>query len=231
MNLKEFHNLALSRRAVRRFGPEPVPRELLLELLDCARWAPSGFNLQPTHYVIVQDPNLKEKLLKACMQQRQVVDAPTVIVFTGDRQVVKNNLENVIEESHFTEAGEARFRRYVHLNFGNGLFGIEWLVKFIATPFLRLFTPMPTLPAVHKRYWLGKQVMLSAMNFMLAAEAAKLVTSPIEGFDEWRVRRILGIPLTQIVPIIIAVGHPVAHDLPLSKCRLPLEDSVHFNRW
>lgn len=229
--LKEFCKLAKSRRATRRFKKDPLPRELLLELLDCARFAPSGFNLQPTHYVVLQDleEKKKEKLLRACMYQKQVVDAPCVVVFTGDRLVVKNNLDKILDDTPMTDTEEERFCRYVGMNFNHGFLGIEWLAKLIGSPLLRLFTPMPLLPAVHKRYWLTKQVMLSAMNFMLAAEAAGLATSPIEGFDEFRVRRVLGIPCSHIVPIIIAVGYPT--DEALTKTRLPLEDSLHFNSW
>ena len=60
---------------------------------------------------------------------------------------------------------------------------------------------------MHKRFWLAKQVMLCAMNLMLAAEAAGLSTLPMEGFDEGRVRKVLGIPRTQVVPVIVAVGY------------------------
>lgn len=45
---------ALKRRvSIRRFLSEPVPRSLMLELLDTARWSPSGGNLQPWKVVAV----------------------------------------------------------------------------------------------------------------------------------------------------------------------------------
>lgn len=229
MTIDLFLELCKKRRATRRLSEAPVPRELLLKLLDCARWAPSGFNLQPTHYWVVEDPEIKKKLFKACLSQNQVLEAPAVVVFTGDRRVVSHNLEAVIDEEYengaMTEAKEERLRQNVRLNFDQG-FGIQWLAKLIGAPFLRLFTPMPTLPAVHKRFWLAKQVMMPAMNFMLAAEAAGLVTAPLEGFDEWRVKRALGIPMSHVVPIVIPVGF-AAGEAPL-KTRLSLDESVHF---
>ena len=65
-----------------------MPPALLDELLEAARWAPSGFNLQPTHFVVVTDPAAKAKLCPACMKQRQVLEAGATVVFTGDRRVV-----------------------------------------------------------------------------------------------------------------------------------------------
>lgn len=37
----------LSRRSIRAFKPDPVPRAALRRLLEVARWAPSGSNIQP----------------------------------------------------------------------------------------------------------------------------------------------------------------------------------------
>src|SRR5271170_6535096 len=84
INLDEFESLAKSRRAVRHFKPDPVPTELLERLIDVARWAPSGYNLQPTHFVLVTDPAVKSALVPACLRQRQVAQAPAVVVIAGD---------------------------------------------------------------------------------------------------------------------------------------------------
>jgi len=51
-----------TRRTIRRFRPAPVPRETLLELVDCARLAPSAANLQPLEYVVVCDEALAVEL-------------------------------------------------------------------------------------------------------------------------------------------------------------------------
>lgn len=56
-------------------------------------------------------------------------------------------------------------------------------------------------------FWATKQVMLSAMNFMLAAHAAGPATVPMEGFDEGRVGRLAYIPGHHVVPLIVPVGY------------------------
>lgn len=50
------------RRSIRRFRPDPVPREILETLVDAARLAPSGMNIQPIEFVIVDDPEVAAKV-------------------------------------------------------------------------------------------------------------------------------------------------------------------------
>jgi nitroreductase len=52
--------------AAREFTDEPVSDELLAELLDVARFAPSGGNRQPWHVAVVQDRELRQQLADLC---------------------------------------------------------------------------------------------------------------------------------------------------------------------
>jgi nitroreductase len=42
-----------TRRSIRVFKPDPVPKKVLQELLDVSRWAPSGGNVQPWYFEVV----------------------------------------------------------------------------------------------------------------------------------------------------------------------------------
>ena len=57
-----------SRRSIRRYKDEPVPREKMLELLNVARFAPSGRNSQGISYLVVDGPEnlmrLREIVIK-----------------------------------------------------------------------------------------------------------------------------------------------------------------------
>lgn len=229
MTLDEFEKLVHARRAARRFRPDPIPAGLLERLLDLARWYPNGYNLQPTHFFVVDDPALKPALQRACLGQKQVLEAPAVVVFAGDRRADRNHFEKVLAEDlkagAISEDYAAFLRRKVPLAFDQGPLGLGWLGKALLTPLIRLSKPTPSVPAVHKRYWVTKQVMLSAMIFMLGATAAGLATSPMEGFDERRVKRVLGIPGNFIVPVVVCIGY--AQEGTLKKTRLPLKDVLH----
>lgn len=45
----EFEDLIKARRSIRGYKPDPVPREVIAEILEVARWAPSSMNTQPWH--------------------------------------------------------------------------------------------------------------------------------------------------------------------------------------
>lgn len=49
-------------RAVRRFEPRPIPKDVLHALLTAATWAPSGSNSQPWGFVAVRDSGLKRSV-------------------------------------------------------------------------------------------------------------------------------------------------------------------------
>jgi nitroreductase len=52
------------RRSVRAFEPRPVPRELITTLIQAAIEAPSGMNMQPWRFVVVEDLAFKKKLIR-----------------------------------------------------------------------------------------------------------------------------------------------------------------------
>lgn len=233
MDFDAFERLVRQRRAVRHFKPDPMPEGLLERLLDAAHWAPSGYNLQPTHFAVATDPDLKQRLLPCCMGQKQVVEAPAVVVFLGDREVVASNFERMIEAEKqvgsINDRYEAMLRTMVPLAFEKGPMGLGRAWKTWLAPVARRVKPVPRIPAAEEEYWLTKQVMLAAMVFMLSASSAGLATVPMEGFDEIRVKQTLNIPRRFVAPLVVPVGYAVEGEL--KKTRLPVEDFIHYNRW
>jgi coenzyme F420-0:L-glutamate ligase / coenzyme F420-1:gamma-L-glutamate ligase len=60
-----FVELLLKRRSIRRYRPEPIPRELLEMILTAAIWAPSAHNRQPWRFAVVETEAQKEALAQA----------------------------------------------------------------------------------------------------------------------------------------------------------------------
>lgn len=63
--LAEFYADLDRRRTVREFSDRPVPRDLIETALRAAAMAPSGANLQPWHFVVVNGPKTKQKIRTA----------------------------------------------------------------------------------------------------------------------------------------------------------------------
>ncbi|MFO7941223.1 MAG: nitroreductase family protein [Bacillota bacterium] len=75
-----------SRRSIRRFEPEPLPPEVVEELLEAARWAPSAGNRQPWHFYVVGDERKRRELVEAAGGQEFIAEAPIVIVVCADAE-------------------------------------------------------------------------------------------------------------------------------------------------
>ena len=50
------------RRTIRRFKQDPIPIDVLKKLIDYARIAPAGSNIQSVEYIIVESPAMREKM-------------------------------------------------------------------------------------------------------------------------------------------------------------------------
>lgn len=74
----------LSRRSIRKFNNQEVSDEIINELLDAARHAPSACNSQPWRFKVVRDEETKEKLAEASFNQKIIANAPVVLVCCSD---------------------------------------------------------------------------------------------------------------------------------------------------
>jgi len=60
--ISDFYAEVRRRRTVRDFSSRPVPRDVIEQALLAAGTAPSGANMQPWHFVVVGDPDLKRRI-------------------------------------------------------------------------------------------------------------------------------------------------------------------------
>jgi len=89
----DFWEVLYKRRTTRRFDPaRPVPRELVLELLDAALIAPTSCNLQMWDFVVVDDPAQREALGRLSLQ---VLTAPVSIFVAYGREYSEEGHANV----------------------------------------------------------------------------------------------------------------------------------------
>ncbi len=68
---RAFRDLLASRRTVRDFSSEPVPRELISTLIATGATAPSGANQQPWRFVAVSNPVIKREIRLAAEEEER----------------------------------------------------------------------------------------------------------------------------------------------------------------
>ncbi len=74
----------LSRRSIRRYTSEPVAEETVSELLRAAMSAPSANNLQPWHFVVVDDREVLDAIQEFHPYSKMLSEAPLAILVCGD---------------------------------------------------------------------------------------------------------------------------------------------------
>ena len=75
-------------RAIRRFRPDPVPQDVVDDLLEVARWTGSARNLQPWELVVIRDRETLGALAQVRGYAGHLADAPLgiVLVMAGERE-------------------------------------------------------------------------------------------------------------------------------------------------
>jgi nitroreductase len=83
-------SLFKGRRSIRRYRPDPVPDEMVEQLLEAGRWAPSASNRQPWEFIVVRDEAIRQQVAQHAafyfIRWAHVEEAPLLIVLCGDRR-------------------------------------------------------------------------------------------------------------------------------------------------
>jgi nitroreductase len=171
---------ALTRRSIRKFKPQSVPREHLEEMLSLALKAPSSNNLQPWRVVVVQEPELKERLREAANNQAQVSSAPAVLVVYGDMKDTLEHLEDTLhsgfsDEQKQTRAAGARK---------------SWEAR-----------------SEEERETFGKgQAYILLGYLVLIARSFGYDSVPMGGFNAGKVKELLGLPEHVAIAALLPIG-------------------------
>jgi nitroreductase len=178
------------RRATPSFDGSPIPAEDLRQILDAGLHAPSGYNLQPWRFVVVQSTEQKKKLRAASYNQGKVEEASAVIVACGDADGWRKDLELVLEKGRKGGMPES----------------------YAAQAQSSVPNYMSSFSSGQMQGWLNKQVMLAFTHMMLMAEVMGYDTAPMEGFEQDKVHEVLRLPLSYWVVALLAIGHAKGSD-------------------
>jgi nitroreductase/ketosteroid isomerase-like protein len=93
-------NVIKNRRTVRKFKPDPVPKEHIMKILEAAHFAPTAGNQQPWRFLVVQNrkklDQLKEKASLWYLEKYQQKRNPSEEEFAQVKDVVRRTLENAL---------------------------------------------------------------------------------------------------------------------------------------
>lgn len=186
--IKPLASILLDRRATPSFKPDPVPDEYLDAILRLGLQAPSGYNIQPWRFIVVRDPETRQKLMKCAFNQAKVGEAPVVIIAFGMKEQWKQWAEEVFRD------GAARR--------GGG----DWQ-KYLKGA-------MDFLNTIPMNMWVNRHSMIAFTTIMYVAEAYGFDTAPMEGFDPAAIKREFGLPDEAEPVALLAIGRQNGPERP-----------------
>lgn len=190
--------LMRDRRSIRRYLDRPVPRDVLLRLLDAARWAPSAHNRQPWRFAVLEDA-ARRASLAAAMGER----------FRAD----------LLADGLSPEAVERQVRRSCERIAGAPVV----IVFFLSLTDMDRYPDPPRQEA--ERLMAVQSVALAVQNLLLRAHAEGLgacwICGPLFCPDVVRVE--LSLPEDWIAQGLLTIGYPAESR---EKDREPLETRV-----
>jgi len=210
-----------SRKSFRQFKPEVPPREIIMECLDAAVWAPSPGNQQSSKFIVLTGSSLKqvcetiETHYSECMDALEKIPEPSISPET------LSALDDRKEETLRMMISDLSEHDIDLQKVGNGNF------NFYYAPMAVLFATYPE--KLHSRL---KAAAAALENFMLAAIAHGLGTCWMNAVSicQEPIKDTLGIDPDLLLVDGVAVGYPVV-DSPLNqfkRMRLPREEFVEW---
>ncbi len=201
MNLDEAMR---TQRALRKLKPDPIPDEVLLELVDLAIRAPSGSNAQGWEFVLVRDPERKAAIGR--------LNRPAVKFYLGLGRLFKKPDEKA---QRLMAAVEWQAEHFAEL-------------PVILVPCLRGRPPL--FPFLGTTSYFGS-IYPAVQNYMLAARSREigttLITLPL--WNVGKLKRILGLPRNVTPCCLVPTGYPYGSFGPTT--RRPAEEVAHFDKW
>ena len=127
--MKDIINLIKNRYSVRDFLPDPLPQEVIDDMIEAARLAPSAQNRQPWRYVIITEPDRIKELVKNTgligLSNYFIKDAPCLVIACAD---VKKNLK-LNQKDYYLVDVAISFHQMILAAWAHGV-GSCWLAAF-----------------------------------------------------------------------------------------------------
>ncbi|MFC2035680.1 nitroreductase family protein [Chloroflexota bacterium] len=194
------------RRSIRKFTPDDVPDEMIQQMLEAARLAPSAGNVQPWRFLVIRDPEVKQKLRQICLDQRFIEEVPVVIICFGDLT------------RYSSDSTKKRQQEFIDSGVQETLSGL-----FADPEFRTRMDSMPTPPREKLIAPVIANTYIAIEHLVIMATALGLGTCWVGGFDRAAINHLFGLDKNLLPVAVIPVGYPDGK-LPPQRPRISLEE-------
>ena len=238
---KEFDKIVRTRRSVRRYKKTDINDDDVKDSIHHASLAPNSSNLQLWEFYHITSEELINKISKACFDQPAARTANQFVVIVTRKDLwnkrrifnintIKNKSLNTSDKSLKNRNLALKYYKYLIPTIYKEFFGLLGYFRYINAMIIGLFRPIyRQVTSSDMRVVAHKSSALAAQNFMLSMTSKGYDTCPMEGFDSLRVKRILSLPYSSEINMVISCGIRDDEGVYGKQIRVPFDD-VYFKR-
>ncbi len=232
--LPGFKKTVQSRRAIRAFDGASIPEEVARDCLRDAVLAPSSSNLQCYEIHWVRNDAKKKRLGELCLSQPAATTAGDLFVIVSRVDLWRSHHEKLTrimtDDGKKPLKGPVRdyYENIVPMLMRTDRWGLQNLKRRLMFWYRSRSEPTPNDPVSKSdhRVYGHVQACLAAENLMLSLAAHGYESCPIGGIDKRSIGKLLGLPSSAEVTMVIAAGTGTPKGLLGARVRLPLGDLV-----
>lgn len=238
MYQKEFKAIVDYRRSNRKFDPAvQVPIEIVKSSLESAILSPNSSNMQLWEFYWIKSEAELKRFVPLCLGQSAAATAQQMVVFVTRKDLWSKraqwNLSQIKDQmtgepSSIEKNGLQYYGKVMPLLYRNDIFGFMTFLRKTICFFMGIKKPFMRFGGkADQRVMVHKSCALAAQTFMLSIAAAGYHSCPMEGFDQKRVKKALGLPRGAEVNMIISIGLGTEAGIWGPRFRVPFEEVVH----
>ncbi len=238
---KEFDKIVRTRRSVRRYKKTEINDDDVKDSILHASLAPNSSNLQLWEFYHVTSEKLMNRISEACFNQPAARTANQFVVIVTRKDLwnkrrifnintIKNKTHNASDKSLKNRDLALKYYKYLIPTIYKEFFGLLGYIRYINAMIIGLFRPIyRQVTNSDMRVVAHKSSALAAQNFMLSMTSKGYDTCPMEGFDSLRVKRILSLPYSSEINMVISCGIRDDEGVYGKQIRVPFDD-IYFKR-
>ena len=232
-NKEEFIKVVESRRSVRIYNESKIKESDMLECLRLSLLSANSSNLQAWEFYWVRDENKKNKLIDYCLGQPAAQTAQELIVCVArpdhwlkNRDLMINDFKH--KEKNIPKSVQTYYNKIVPLAYRQGFLGTLGFLKKIAIFFMAFNKPIPREPTSFNdmKIWAHKTTALGCQTLMLALRAFGYDSCPMEGIDSFRIKKLLKLPKSAQITMVISAGKRAKNGVYGKRYRLHSENFI-----
>lgn len=159
------------RYATKRMNGQKVPQEKVNRILEATRLSASSMGLQPYSVIVVEDPELREKIKAVANNQPQITEGSHLLIFAAWSEINEQHIED----------------------YANNIINTRGIPAEAIADYKKVMLSVISRPQDVNHQWAARQAYIAFGTAIAAAAVEQVDATPMEGFNAAALDELLGL--------------------------------------